>query len=59
MNIPEKFKFYNRKCPYCGITINFINAACMDCYYTVTIPERKREKEASLKESLLTRKMIK
>lgn len=56
MNIPPGFKFFNRKCPYCGIQISFINAFCVGCFNAVVIPERERQK-AALEKNILKAKI--
>lgn len=58
MNIPPKFKFFNRKCPYCGTAISYITAFCIDCFTTIVLPEREKQKAAELKAYMKTRKKI-
>lgn len=52
MNFPPKFIFFNRKCPYCGAAISFLNSFCVDCFNAVVLPNREREKAVKVEKDM-------
>jgi len=59
MNLPPGLTFFNRKCPFCSVTISFINAYCADCFYVVVLPERERQKAAKLEKDMQEARLTK